>query len=204
MEITTTEMLILLAVEKEENIYVTKELYARTLEWIELFKSYPDIEFHLDGDLNEYLIPLLDRNKPIISVTVRAYKAAKRQHGPAKKAVRDLKKNYVGLYFNDEDYAKLCNRAGTNIPVKKSGGDTASRKKLADYLRAAAFGALPPKIPKVNYKVWTELSPVISNLNQIAHKLNKGMVIDNLDVAVFAEINDKITAIRKQLIESEL
>lgn len=134
---------------------------------------------------------------------MEAYKRTKRQHGPAKKAVEKIKKNHIGVYFSDDELVTLCNRAGTNIPVKKTGGDTASRKKLACYLRNAAFGAVPPRVPEVNYVVWTELAPVVANLNQIAHKLNKGMVLSGIDIFVFTEIYEKFTALRKQLTQVE-
>lgn len=203
MQITTTEMLLKLETEKEENSLVSKQLFDETIAWIDRFKSFPDIFFDFEGDSKEYLLVQLEKNKAKIQKTVLAYKNTKRMHGPHKKAINDLKKNHVTVYFNDNDFAKLCNRAGTNVPIKKIGGDTASRKKLADYLRNAAFGSLAPRIPEVNYVVWTELAPVVANLNQIAHKLNKGMVLSGIDIFVFTEINEKFTALRKQLTQVE-
>jgi hypothetical protein len=200
--IKTTDILTALAVEKEDYSLISKQLLAKTIEWIDRFESFPDIEFELEGDSANYL-SFLETNTSKILVTVSKYRNAKRQHGPAKKALNGIKKNHVTVYFNDADFAKLCNRAGTNVPVKKIGGDTASRKKLAGYLRNAAFGAVPPRVPEVNYVVWTELAPVVANLNQIAHKLNKGMVLSGIDISVFTEINEKFTALRKQLMQVE-
>lgn len=204
MQISVRKILDSLAVEKEENSLISKELLDRTIVWIDRFKTYPDIEININVEGSEVnFIKMLDDNYPQIIESVKTYKRTKRHHGPAKKAIEKIKINHIGVYFSDDELATLCNRAGTNIPVKKTGGDTASRKKLAAYIRAAAFGALPARVPEVNMAVWIELAPVVANLNQIAHKLNKGMVLDGIDVSIFTEINEKFTALRKQLIQAK-
>lgn len=131
----------------------------------------------------------------------------KRKYGPAKKPSEKIRKHHIGVYLTDAELAEIAKRAGTRIPEempgKKSGGDTASRRKIAAHIRAAAFGALPPKIPPANMQIWIELSPALANLNQIAKKLNTGKGIDDMDRMDIYEVSDKLSALRSKLFEEE-
>lgn len=131
----------------------------------------------------------------------------KRKHGPTQKPSEMIRKHHIGVYLTDAELAELARRAGTRIPEempgKKSGGDTASRRKIAAHIRAAAFGALPPKIPPANLKIWIELSPSLANLNQIAKKLNTGKEINDMDWLDIYEVSSKLTDLRSKLFEAE-
>lgn len=159
MEYTTASMLAILELEKEENSLISKQLLDETIAWIAKFESYPQVTFDLGGD--PYLVmPFLASNTTKIEETVRrALNAAdsppmnkqpKRKHGPSKKPPENLRKHHIGVYLTDAELAELANRAGARIPEKKpgerSGGDTASRRKIAAYVRAAAFCTSPLRI----------------------------------------------------------
>lgn len=69
MKYTTTSILNQLSAEKEENSLVSKELLLKTITWIDLFMTYPEIEFDLSGDPTTFL-PFLDKNKETIQETI--------------------------------------------------------------------------------------------------------------------------------------
>jgi len=160
MEYTTASILAVLDQEKEENSYVSKKLLDETIAWIAIFESYPpDVVFDLGGD-PYFFIPFLDGNKTKIEEIVLGALTAvvnpsmdekpKRKPGPSKKLPEEIRKHHIGVYLTDAEFADLANRAGTRIPQEKpgerSGGDTAARRKIAAYLRAAAFCTLPLRI----------------------------------------------------------
>ncbi|RCV86039.1 plasmid mobilization relaxosome protein MobC [Vreelandella rituensis] len=70
--------------------------------------------------------------------------------------------------------------------------------RRGEYLRLAAFQALPPTIPELNKSAWFELSKAASNLNQIAHQLNKKGVEVDVDIE---EISNMLSFFRQILIE---
>lgn len=134
--------------------------------------------------------------------------AKKRRRGPTPKSPDKIRKHHIGVYLSDPELRELSKRAGTHIPHimegKQSGGDTAPRRKIADYIRAAAFGALPPIVPAVNEKVWLELAPVLANLNQIAKRLNTGERVNDCMYIDVLEIQDALNTLRPKLLASDL
>lgn len=137
--------------------------------------------------------------------------AKDRRRGPTPKSPDTIRKHRIGVYLSDPQLEELSKRAGTHIPKKmegeRSGGDTAARRKIANYIRAAAFGALPPVVPAVNERVWIELAPVLANLNQIAKKLNSGGKIDDYAAVMLdevVEINDMLKILRPKLLAGHL
>lgn len=204
MKYLTSNILEMLAVEKEENSLVSKELLNETIAWIDKFKSFPEIEFDLVGDF-EFLLPYLESNKAAIEKTVIACRnKIQRKYGPVPNPPELLRSHHIGVYLNDAEMAKLAIHAGTQIPKQKRGGDTASRRKIAAYLRDAGLNALPPVVPKINSEVWTELAPVLANLNQIAKKRNCGGELDEGDLLAIKTIKDALTELRPKLIKREL
>ncbi len=134
-------------------------------------------------------------------------KPPKQKPGPSAKALHKIKHNHLGIYLSDTELADLACRAGTRVPLTKpglrSGGDTAARKKIAAYIRHAAFGSLPPRIPSANIEIWTSLTKPLSNLNQIAKKLNEGGgIYDADDMFYVICLRDQISELRKSLFET--
>jgi len=132
----------------------------------------------------------------------------RKRRGPAKLPPEKARHHHIGIYLSGSELAELANRAGTRIPEKspgmQSGGDTAARKKIAAYVRNAAFGALPPRIPEANMQIWRDLAPALANLNQIAKQLNTGKP-DDLTEMILIDVGDlqcKIANLRTKLFEA--
>lgn len=193
----------MLQIEREENSLVSKQLLDETNAWIDKFESYHDLEYDLVGDPEQF-ISFLNNNKFIIEQTASNAQKRKRKYGPTPKLAADKRKNLIGIYLTDTELSDIAARAGTHIPQHKTGGDTQSRRKIATYIRASAFGSLPPVVPKLNEAAWIELASVLSNLNQIAHKLNSGQQINDVDSHNIAEIKTTIISLRPKLLEREL
>lgn len=70
--------------------------------------------------------------------------------------------------------------------------------RRGEYLRLAAFQALPPTIPELNKSAWLELSKAAGNLNQIAYQLNKKGVDVDVDIR---EVENMLAYFRQILIE---
>jgi hypothetical protein len=86
----------------------------------------------------------------------------RRRFGPAPLDATDKRVHTVSARLNGDELALLDARRG---PL---------RMRRGEYLRAAAFGKLPPSIPEVNRQAWSELARTASNLNQLARHLNMG------------------------------
>lgn len=69
--------------------------------------------------------------------------------------------------------------------------------RLGEWLRCAAFDKLPPVIPEVNIKKWSELATASNNINQIAKHLNKNNIIDN---SMIINIKKNLTEFRAALL----
>lgn len=148
MNYLTSSILEILAVEKEDNSFVSTELFNETIAWIDKFNSFPEIEFELAGNF-EYFLPLLESNKAGIEKTVIAYLNKKqRKYGPKPKQPEQLRSQHICVYLTNSEMAELAILAGTQIPQKKRGGDTASRRKIAAYLRNSGLIILQPTVSK--------------------------------------------------------
>jgi len=85
----------------------------------------------------------------------------KRRFGPAPLDPAEKRRHCVSVRLNPGELARLdAERATVSM-------------QRGEYLRAAAFDKLPPTIPEVNRKAYSELSRTTSNLNQIAKHLNQ-------------------------------
>lgn len=201
---SSNEIRVKLQEEKAENSLISKELLNMTLRWIEQFNTYPsNISFDLDGSSADFL-PFLDGNKTTIEQAVIAAKNRKRRYGPAPKPAAELRNNLIGIYLTDNELSDIATRAGTRIPLNQKGGDSPARRKIADFIRRSVSGSLPPTVPHLNHTAWSELAHVLSNLNQIAHKLNSGMPINDIDSQNIAEIKSTVTALRPKLLGRKL
>lgn len=200
MNYLTSSILEKLAREKEENSLVSTELFNETIEWINKFESIPEIEFDLSGDF-EYFLPLLQSNEAGIEKTIVAYRKKKqRKYGPVPKGPEHLRSHHIGIYLTHAEMAKLATLSGTQMPEKKRGGDTASRRKMAAYLREASFRTLPPTEPKITFEIWSQLSQVYKTMNQIAKKRNGGGDLNAAYSLVNNSIRDILTVLRPQMI----
>lgn len=68
------------------------------------------------------------------------------------------------------------------------------KKPRGEWLREAAFGAAVVVPPTINSKAWADLGHGLSNLNQIARKLNGGRSVDH------AELEAEIIEVRGRLL----
>ena len=85
------------------------------------------------------------------------------RRGPAPLDAADKRGHTVSVRLNGGELEKLDAQRG------------AVQMQRGEYLRAAALHRLPPTIPEMNRKAWSELSRTTSNLNQIARHLNEGL-----------------------------
>ena len=85
-------------------------------------------------------------------------RSLKRRRGPAPIAAADRRTHRVSVYLSAAELAALDDLRG---------GVGRGR-----YLRNAALSTPPPQIPAINIEAWRSLAPVVSNLNQIAARLN--------------------------------
>jgi len=142
---TKAQIMDILEIEKEDNSQISRELLDETILWSERFSGYPDIKFNLEGN-PEMFIPFLENNKIAIEQAVLRNKKLRR--GPTPKPAEKIRKNCIGVYFTDVEFADIAIRAGTHIPNKQTGGDTASRRKIAAFIRTAVSGSLLATVPK--------------------------------------------------------
>lgn len=100
-----------------------------------------------------------------------------------RKALKDPRTHCISVRLNDEELAILNTKRGN--------------MKQGEWLRCAALDKLPPVIPEPNIKKWQELGKAASNINQIAHKLNKKATINESE---FIYIRQIITEFRAALL----
>lgn len=108
--------------------------------------------------------------------------AKRRRHGPAPLDVADKRVHTVSVRLNAAELAWLD---AQRVRVRMQRGE---------YLRAAAFGKLPPVVPELNREAWIALARTAANLNQIAYRLNSG------DTLPLAEVRAALDAFRRNLI----
>jgi len=96
------------------------------------------------------------------------------------------RRHTVSTRFNPAELKEL-DRLSTSVGLRRG-----------EYLRLAAFQALPPTIPELNKEAWQELSKAASNLNQIAYQLNKKGVEVDVDIE---EVRNILAYFRQILIE---
>lgn len=72
---------------------------------------------------------------------------------------------------------------------------------FSEFVRKAALGRrLRATVPAVNREAWAELARVVSNLNQIAHRLNAAEGGAGDLAAVLAETREQVQALRRDLL----
>lgn len=72
--------------------------------------------------------------------------------------------------------------------------DLRGPKARGEWIREAALGAPVASPPKINAQAWADLGHGLSNLNQIAKRLNSGKSIEH------AALEAKIISVRNQLL----
>jgi len=96
------------------------------------------------------------------------------------------RRHTVSTRFNKAELHEL-DRLSTSVGLRRG-----------EYLRLAAFQALPPTIPELNKQAWQELSKAAGNLNQIAYQLNRKGVEVEVDIR---EVENMLAYFRQILIE---
>jgi hypothetical protein len=91
-----------------------------------------------------------------------------RKRGPKLLALDALRTHTVSVRLNSTELAWL--------------DDARKHMQRGEYLRYASRGVLPPTIPSINLKAWSELAKASSNLNQLARKVNGGMAVEVIEV----------------------
>lgn len=88
---------------------------------------------------------------------------AKRKPGPIPKPQDQKKLHRVNIFFNDADYQRLAEKAG-------------SVATMPAYIRAAAINAkpapVPSQIPTANLEAWSASAGLQNNLNQLVRRLH--------------------------------
>ena len=71
--------------------------------------------------------------------------------------------------------------------------------RLAEWLRMAALGKLPPAVPAINLQAWDELRRLCGNLNQSQTAMNRGDA-DRHQEELIRALLDAVNALRRELI----
>lgn len=76
---------------------------------------------------------------------------------------------------------------------------------VSSFIRQSALSATVRAAPAVSIRQWSELAPLASNLNQIAHRLNAGgeNVLTLADRQAIAGLDDLLREIRLRLVDVE-
>jgi hypothetical protein len=106
---------------------------------------------------------------------------SKRKHGPTAKPESELRNKRVVTHFTDDEYAKIVTLAGSDIP-----------RRVAAYVRSSALQNVSPVAPSSNRDGWKMFAPALSNLNQMAHKLNQGKSMSDMDRLDIIELADLV------------
>lgn len=102
----------------------------------------------------------------------------------SKERIRDKR---VDVYLSAEE-----------IAVVKTKAEEAGLRP-AEYCRTAALGQRISAIPEAHPRMWAELAPVCSNLNQLARHANEGRVV-NIPADLLIELNGRVQELRMSLL----
>lgn len=90
--------------------------------------------------------------------------------GPHPRPASEIKNRRIVVHLSSEEYNKIVEIVHSETP-----------RKIAAYIRSASLNKVVPSVPSCNIQVWTELAPVMSNLNQIARCLNAGETLRSIE-----------------------
>lgn len=76
---------------------------------------------------------------------------------------------------------------------------------VSEFIRRASLSANVRAAPTVSIRQWSELAPLASNLNQIAHRLNAGEqnALTSVDRQAISGLDDLLREIRLRLLDVE-
>ena len=89
---------------------------------------------------------------------IAADRAARR--GPVPLHAEDKRVNCVSVRLNNRELAMLDGKRG--------------KFQRGEWLRIAALDQLPPTVPELNVRAWSELARLAANLNQAQASINRG------------------------------
>ncbi len=105
----------------------------------------------------------------------------RRKRGPTPKPASEQRINRIAVYLNDAEIKVV------------SGFSQLSGTCPAAYLRKAALKTPPVIIPELNQLAWQQLSSAVSNLNQIAKRINSN------DLSALEEVRTTLIRFRVAL-----
>jgi hypothetical protein len=68
-----------------------------------------------------------------------------------------------------------------------------------EWLRMAALDELPPAVPELNVRAWSELARLAANLNQAQASINRSDC-DNHQVELLEYLRDAVATLRRELV----
>ncbi len=180
---TTSSILCQLKQEREMCSYVSKEYLAENDGWINKFSTFPEIEFSLVFEDNDFMVDVLKKDKNYIETIVYP----KKRRGRSLLS-RDLfRSKRVSVYLSDEELAKLENSAKHE------------NMSISAFLRGIGLNRnIPQKPAKLDLLAYSELSRSASNLNQIAKHLN----LDPETIHELNSIKSALSGFRRSLISA--
>lgn len=104
-----------------------------------------------------------------------------------------------------QDLRTLCVSVRLNVDeMKKLDSVRACKKrkyKRGEALRMLALTNLPPVVPEVNQKAWSNAGRAVGNFNQLMAKMNSNATVGNREIlAAVEEVKREIIEVRKLLI----
>ena len=94
--------------------------------------------------------------------------------GPHPKPTSELKSHRIVIHLSEAEHYKIKAIVRSETP-----------RKIAAYIRSVSLDKIVPTVPGCNIELWRELAPVLSNLNQIAKKLNSGETLHTVEALKF-------------------
>ena len=114
---------------------------------------------------------------------VAADRAARR--GPVPLHPEDKRGHCVSVRLNSRELALLDGKRG--------------QFQRGEWLRIAALDQLPPTVPELNVRAWSELARLAVNLNQAQASINRGDC-DNHHVELLDYLRDAVATLRRELV----
>lgn len=137
---------------------------------------------------------MLENGEPELNIEGEK-KQKKARGGRPKSSPESLKNHHVGVRFTQAEKSRL----DQEFP----------HGELSQYMRACALGKLGTAklrktVPELSREAWIELSRPLSNLNQLAHRVNSGEAVDSVEiVAKIEDCRKMIVALRSQLLGAD-
>ena len=107
------------------------------------------------------------------------------KRGPQKLPLSELREHCVSVRLNARELAQLNASRG---PFQRG-----------EWMRMAALDQLPPTVPEVNVRAWSDLARLAANLNQAQAAINRGDAVGH-QVELLEDLRQAVNTLRRELV----